>query len=236
MTEKKEFTNENLLKLRRARQMALAIIKRGREAGIPEKYLRLPPSSFVSVLDPDFHHGPVRGVTDFTDKIYKQPDFLMNREFIAIDGGDDASRFKAAYAILFRIIAYDKRGQFFGCESLMHKFQTINSTENITRNDLAEELKSYDILMIGEFNKMGFSPHFETGSFFDEVLSDRIAKARPTIITFTSPISSETPTQENLEKMAAQGKLDTGCGRILHRLTLTSETTESVLRVRVKSI
>ena len=234
MTEK--INNDTIIKLRRARQMALAIIKRGREAGIPEKYLRIKPDEFSKVIDPSFHGGPVEGVPPFIEKIYKQPDFLLNREFIAIDGGDDSSRFKAAYAILFRIIAYDKRGQFFGCESLMHKFQTINSTESITRNDLAEELKSYDILMIGEFNKLGFSPHFETGSFFDEVLSDRIATARPTIITFASPISSVKPTQENLEKMAAQGKLDTGCGRILHRLTLTSETTESVLRVRVKSI
>lgn len=227
--QKREDVQE-IIRLRRARQMALAMIKRGREAGIPDKYLRIFPDKFSEVLSPEFHGGKVRGVSSFCDNIYKDQNFLMSRDFISIDGGDVNNRNIAAFAILFRIISYDKRGSYVSCDSLVHKFQTINSTENITRNDLAEELKAYDVLMIGECDRSRFNPHFETGSFFDEVLSDRLTRGVPTIISFVNPISAET----SLEKASIDGKLDSGCGRNIAKLCLTPKTTESVLRIRVK--
>jgi hypothetical protein len=223
---------QSIIKLRRARQMALAIIKRGRDAGIPEKYMRINQKTFSDVLDPDFHGGSVRGIPAFADSIYHDPDFLMKRDFISIDGGDTNTRNIAGFAILFRMIAYDKRGKYCSCVSLKHKFQTINSTEDINRNDLAEELKVYDILMLSEFDKSGFNPHFETGSFFDEVLGERSTRGYPTIITFVSPIISKKLSQE---EMARDGQMDSGCGRQFAMLNLTSQTTKNVLRVRVKS-
>ena len=237
--ESKDFSQrediQTIIKLRRARQMAVAILKRGRDAGIPEKYLRINQKTFSEVLDPDFHGGSVRGVPAFAKDVYSNPDFLLKRDFITIDGGDlDASaRNIAGFAILFRMIAYDKRGKYCSCESVKHKFQTINSTEDITRNDLAEELKAYDILMLSEFNKSGFNPHFETGSFFDEVLGERSTRGYPTIITFAAPIVSKKMSQE---EMAKDGQMDSGCGRQLAMLNLTPQTTKNVLRVRVKGI
>jgi len=227
-----EVSNEEIAKLRRARQMAVAIIRRSREAGIPEKYMRLRQEEFASILDPDFHGGPKKGVPAFASDIYTKPDFLMKRDFIAIDGGNFEARQKAGFAVLFRMIAYDKRGQCFICDSLRHKFQTINSTEEITRNDLTEEIKSYDIVFLNEFNRHSFDPHFEHGSFFDEILTERINMERPTIVGFVNPISSI----EDREKLAEAGKLDSGCGRHLAWLSLTPQTTKSVLRIRVKSI
>lgn len=235
MTEVKDFSQRDdiqaIIRLRRARQMAVAILKRSRNAGIPVKYMRLNQEKFSEILDPEFHGGKVRGVGSFATSIYKDPDFLLKRDFIAIDGGDFDARQMAGFAVLFRMIAYDKIGQSLNCNSLIHKFQTINSTEDITRNDLAEEIKGYDVLFINEFDKLQFSPHFETGSFFDEVLSERINRERPTIITFFSPIASEKISQE---KMAADGQLDSGCGRHLAKINLTPQTTKSVLRIRVR--
>ncbi len=221
---------KEIAKIRRARQMALAMIKRGREAGIPDKYSRIGPDIFSEVLAPEFHGGKVRGISAFSDSIYKDPPFLLKRDFITIDGGDVHYRNVAGFAILFRIIAYDKRGSYFNCDSLVHKFQTIHATEDMDRNDLAEELKKYDVLMIGECDRARFSPHFETGSFFDEVLSDRITRGLPTIITFVNPISSE----GNIEKASIDGKLYAGCGRNIAKLCMTPKTTDTVLRIRVK--
>ena len=221
---------QDIIRIRRARQMALAMIKRGREAGIPDKYSRICPDVFSEVLVPEFHGGKVRGISSFTDSVYKDKDFLMKKDAVTIDGGDVHSRNIAGFAVLFRIISYDKRGMYYSCDSLVHKFQTINSTENITRNDLAEEIKSYDVVMIGECDRSRFNPHFETGSFFDEILSDRITRGVPTIITFVNPISSDSSS----EKASIDGKFDSGCGRNIAKLLFTPKTTDTVLRIRTK--
>lgn len=227
---------QEITRLRRVRQLAAAIIRRGRDAGIPCKYLRINQKTFTDLLDPSFHGGQKRGVNAVATLVYQDPDFLLKRDFIAIDGGNRQARLLAGYAILFRMIAYDKRGQYWNCDTLLHKLQSINSTESVKRNDLTEELKECEILMIGEFDRLRFSPHFETGNFFDEILSDRITGESPTIITFVNPIISEKMTQENKEKMASEGKLDSGCGRQLAWLGLIPQTTRSVLRIRVKGV
>jgi hypothetical protein len=58
----------------------------------------------------------------------------------------------------------------------------------------------------------------------------------PTVVTFCNPIVSEKMTQEKKAQMAIEGKLDAGGGRYLALLSLTPQTTRSVLRIRVKSI
>jgi hypothetical protein len=57
----------------------------------------------------------------------------------------------------------------------------------------------------------------------------------PTIVTFINPIISEKPTEATKVAMASEGKLDSGCGRHLAWLSLTPQTTKSVLRIRVKN-
>lgn len=240
MDEAVNFSNREdikaIMRLRRARQMALAIIKRSREAGIPDKYMRLKESVFASLLDPDYHGGPIKGVPVFAHNVYNEPDFLMKKDFIAIDGGTTEERLMAGHAILFRMIAYDNAGKYYDCISLAHKFQTINSTDEITRNNLADTLKLYDALFLSEFDALQFNPHFEAGSFLDEVLAGRINQEMPTIVTFCNPIVSERMTPEKKTQMAIEGKLDAGGGRYLALLSLTPQTTRSVLRIRVKSV
>jgi len=229
--------DKEIAQKRRARQMAIAILARAREAGIPDKYLRLKREVIANVLDPKFHGGPKEGVPKFADSIYDDPNFLLKKNFITIDGGDGISRQLASFAILFRIIAYDKRGQYINCDSLFHKFQSINATAEITRNDLAEEMKSYDVLFVSEFDKYRFKPQFEHGSFFDEILADRMNYGRPTIISFVNPIiSKQLESDEDYVQLSAEGKMDAGCGRYLAWLGIKANTTDSVLRVRVRSI
>jgi len=222
----------DIAKLRRARQLAFATIKRGRDAGIPDKYLRVPQDKFAEALNREFHGG-ANGVQSLSGSIYNDPDFLLHREFIAIDGGDSEARTFAGCAILFRMIAYDKIGKFWDCNALGHKFQSINATSEITRNDLAEELKSYDVLFLADVRKKDFGPHFESGSFVDEVLSDRIYSEKPTIVAFYNPIASSKPSVKEMEKRAAEGALESGYGDRLAYVTLTPQTTKTILRVRV---
>lgn len=233
----------DLIRQQRARQMARAIIDRSREAGIPEKYLRLKEELFREVLCDRFHkiskneelpeENFPRSVEDFSNSVYNNPSFLLKRDFIVIDGGDFNARQRAGFAILFRMISYDKRGMYVDCTSLSHKLQSINSTYGITRNDLTDELKRYDLLFIGDFNKKIFSPHFETGSFFDEILAERVTRSKTTIVSFTAPIDD---VKKSREEMARDGSLDAGCGFHFANLSFTNKSTNSILRVRVKSI
>jgi hypothetical protein len=223
---------QDLRRIRRTRQLALAILNRAKEAGIPQQYMRINQDKFLQILNSDFH-GKFSEMQSFVEKIYNEPDFLLNRNFISIDGGNFESREIAGFAILFRIIAYDKIGLCYGCEKLRHRFETINSTSHITRNDLAEQLGNYDVLFLEELDKKKFSPHFDVGSFFDEVLIDRIHESKPTIVTFSSPVVSEEVTASRMNKLASDGELDSGCGKHLAWLSLTPKTTDKILRIRV---
>ena len=222
-----KLTSEEVMQRSRARQMALAIIRRGKDAKIPEQYLRIKEEKFKNILAPDFHGD----VAKFASSVYHDPDFLLNRKFISIDGGTEQSRIIAGYALLFRMIAYDKVGMYCSCSEMYHKFQTIKSTEEITRNDLTEQMKSYDILFISEFNRSLFSPHFETSSFFDEILGQRVNCSKPTIVSCVAPI-----TKGSKDADAASGKSASDAGKYLSRLENIVATTDNVLRVRVKAV
>jgi len=226
------FDIQDIRRLRRARQLALAILNRAKEAGIPKQYMRINQDKFLQILNSDFH-GKSLETKSFVEKIYNDPDFLLNRHFISIDGGNFEARETAGFAVLFRILAYDKIGLCYGCEKLRHQFETINSTSHITRNDLAEQLRSYDVLFLEELDKKRFSPHFDVGSFFDEVLMDRIHESKPTIVTFSSPVVSGEVTASRMNKLASDGELDSGCGKHLAWLSLTPKTTDKILRIKV---
>jgi len=219
-----ELTTEQVLERRWARHMALAIIRRGRDARIPENCLRIKEDAFKEVLSPEYHD-----VAKFANDVYNNSNFLLKRKFISIDGGNSETRLKAAYAILFRMIAYDKIGMYCDCVETGHRFQSIRSNEEITRNDLAEELKGYDILLIGEFDRTQFKPHFETAEFFDEVLGHRVNYSKPTLVTSVSAI-----VETSKENRAASGKSVSDAGRYLSQLAIAANTTDNVLRVRTR--
>jgi hypothetical protein len=228
--EENDIVSEEMIKASRARQMVLAILYKAKEAGIPDKFMRINEDTFSKLLSPEYH-GKSEGVKEFAHSLYNDPEILLNRDFITIDGGNYEARKMAGFAILFRMIAYDKSGMYKDCNWLINKLQTINSMEGMTRNNITEELKPYGVLYVGEFLKKGFSPHFETGRFFDEIFTERIDNSLPTIISFVDPISNK-----SMSEKADDGDLNMDCGRYLASLSVTGMTTNKVLRIRVKNI
>lgn len=170
---------ELLIRNKRARQLAYAILQRAKEAGIPKDFIRIDERAFADILCPNYH----KNVLAFVHSVYNDQN-VIHKKFIVIDGGGGipTNRKSAGFAILFLLLANDLRGNYMDSDSLRHKLQTINSTEEITRNDLVEEYKSYDVLFLSEVDRSKFSPHFESASFFDEILNYRSDHFKPTII------------------------------------------------------
>jgi len=181
---------ENASYDRRVITLALAILKRAKSAGIPERYLRIDKDTFSSYLSP--LHYDAKHKSELCDFIYDRANDFSSIPNVLIDGGNILSRKMAGFALLFRTIACDKVGLYKECVDLQHKFQTIKSTEDQNRNDLAEELKYYDVLFLAEFHPSYFAVHFDSGSFFDEILSYRFDNNKQTIISFQDPIGAGT--------------------------------------------
>ncbi len=170
---------------RKIKLQAQAIIKRAKNAGIPDKYLRINQSVFESLLDQNYH-SDIKRLSEF---VYKHPLNLMKREFIVIDGGGVIERKMAGFAILFRLIACDKCGMCKNGTELAHQLQSIRTFEyGAGRNDIAESLREADILFISECLKGDFVKNFETGRFFDEILNYRDDHTKPTIVSLSNPI------------------------------------------------
>jgi len=218
-------SNEYIAQRRRVRQVALAILERAKEANIPDKYSRINKDSFTQLLYPEFKN--INLVADF---VYNTPEKMLKKDFVVIDGGSEENRLRVGFAILFKLIISDKNGLYRDCGELWHKFQNINFNEGFNRNEIAEDLKDYDVLFIGEFDRKVFNPHFESSSFFDEILADRINNSRITIVSLVNPIEDVTKTQE---EKAASGELVSSCGKYLTRLS-TGKDSESIYRIRVK--
>lgn len=212
---------KKVYRLRRARQLALAILQRARDAGIPEQHMRIKEEEFKELVSEKFHK---EGKDIVASSIYNEPDTLFNRSFITIDGGDVEVRKRAGFAILFRLIACDKSGFHENCASLVHKFQSFKATEGISRNDLAESLKEYDVLFISECRIQIFNPSHESGSFFDEVLGYRSDHNKLTIISFSDAITKDDP----------MARKDKDCGEYLSTLIQRYETDNTVYRIRVE--
>lgn len=171
---------------RRARALAYAFLQRGHKAGIPDQFLRINQDQFKNILC-DSYHGDTESISDF---VYKCPESLLKIPFILIDGGDQRTRDMAGYAILFRLITCDKLGMYYSFRQIAHQFSTWE-TMNVPRNELAGQLKQYDILFMGEADPMKISVHTEASTFFDEVFHERLNYIRPTIISYTNPLSKE---------------------------------------------
>jgi hypothetical protein len=181
-------------KRRRIRTQALAVLRRSKEAGIPNSEMRIDEQKLKPYICPLYHKNKIN---DLCNYIYRQSDKLFENKFIVIDGGDLFIRRKAGFALLFRMIACDYGGKFFSCQDVAHKFQSIQATSGLSRNDFSEELKTYDVLFLEEFRKEQFKTGFEIQWFFDEILSSRDLKNKPTIFTFSNPVASQGFSEEN---------------------------------------
>jgi hypothetical protein len=193
---------------RKIRLQALAILRRSKEAGIPDSEMRIGRNQLQPILDANYHDGKKGlNVNALLDRIYNNANSLFDLNFIVIDGGDIFTRRKAGFALLFRMIACDSKGKFFTCQDISHKLQTINSTSEYNRNDLSEELKTYDVLFLEEFRKEQLKTGFEIQWFMDEILTERSLNKKPTIFTFSNPVAGHGLSEENaLSSTAAYGQ------------------------------
>lgn len=210
-------------KKRRSFVQARAIIQRGREAGIPERYIRVHKSEVQANLCNSFHNAKA-----YADQMYSQPQTLFKKPFIIIDGGDPDSRKLVGCAILFRMIACDKHGLLYDCGQLASEFQTINYNGE-DRNSLVRRIKNQQILFINEFHPRKFNVHLpDSANFFDQLLSYRSDYLKPTIITFSSPLESRVTNMGNAIK-------DDRCGTYLSMISHADlKDNNKFLRIRVK--
>lgn len=197
LTELEKYQKE-MERIRKIRVQALAILRRAKDAGIPESEMRIDAVHLKPYLDPNYHNGN-KGmeVNQLCNHIFNEANHLFDYDFIIIDGGDMFARRKAGFALLFRMIACDRGGKFYTCQDVSHKLQTINSTVEINRNDLTDELKTYDVLFMEEFRKEQLKTGFEIQWFMDEILTTRQLEGKPTIFTFSNPVAGNEHSQQN---------------------------------------
>jgi len=204
---------------RRIQSQAIAIIKRGLTAGIPERYIRINEPEFCDLLDDNFH----KNKEELAKQIYQKADsYLYKFPFITIDGGKLSTRKQAGFALLFRLIACDNFGLYKDSRELVHKFQVIKSTKDENRNDIIKEIKEKDILFVSEFSYHQISKHFDHGTMFDELFNNREDSSKPTIISFTDLLTENNKIRER------------DIGEYLSELSGVFNTDQRVLRIRVK--
>jgi hypothetical protein len=180
---------------RRIVAQADAIIKRAKSGGIPNRYLRIGQNRFEELLCPAYH----KDIKKLSNFIYKNPMEFMKKNFIVIDGGDIQTRKEAGFAILFRMIACDRYGEYKDCGELVHMLQSIKPTEgDLSRNDVAQNLRDVDVIFISECAGNDFKAYFECGSFFDNILGYRDDYLKPTVISFVDPLPMEFAQSEHV--------------------------------------
>lgn len=174
-------------KARRIQIQAAAILGRANDAGIPKEFQRINKETFASFLEPMFIKQKFNQTTEqFADTIFGNPDGLLNKRFIILDGGGAYSnnRMAAGFALLFRMIACDKTGTFQQGDKLINILNTFDKL----KGEFVEELQEPDILLIGNISIYGFSPNMGGGKYLDEILESRMLNGKQTIISFTKPV------------------------------------------------
>ncbi len=166
---------------RRIRTQALAILQRANRAGIPIKWQRIGAPVFSKLLCEKYHNK----IEDMVKFVYDTPLELKKKSFVVIDGGTDTERYQIGFAILFRLIACDSIGKYVSGKDICHQLESIK----LNRSEIANELKTYDTLFIGEITKNSLNTHFDGGSFLDEILEFRKMYDKLTIISFQEPLS-----------------------------------------------
>ena len=182
---KQHYSNQKCLRLLRI------FMKRAADAGIPEIYQRINKETFRNFLFPAYHTGDA--VDKITDLIYDTPDKLCKIPFIMIDGGDSLARKKAGYAILFRLILFNKIAHAIFGKDLVSRLETFNASNDATlvRVDLVEEMAGFDILFVEEFYHTIFNENRDGGIYMDSLIDTRLRNTRTTVISFSDAISPQ---------------------------------------------
>jgi hypothetical protein len=228
-----EIYQEDMAKKRRVQQQAIAILQRAKDAGIPEREMRIPESEFRSLLDMEYYkyrNIDKKIVDAFCHKLFTVPAFLLKKPFVLIDGGNMYTRKRTAFALLFRMIAWDRIGMHYSCANMAHSLQQFKSNGDMSRNDFAFEIKQQDVVYISECEVGLFKPIFEAGSFFDEIFSDREAKGKPTILSFVNPIPLKG--YESRERLS-----DSSSGQYMMMFSESDSgdySNKNIMRIRVK--
>lgn len=216
---------------RRIKNQAIAIMQRAKNANIPKKFMRINQTTFESLLDSAFHDN----ISSVSNYVYKNPLSLLKKEFVLIDGGSDVERKTAGFAILFRLISCDRRGFHKNGTELAHQLQSIGSSDyGMGRNDITDMLRSTDALFLSEVAKADFRKNFETGGFFDEVLSYRDDHVKTTIVSFQKqfPFNQAFENEDNIMKETNQ------FGQYMCSFTQTDKSKvkdKRFFRIRVKT-
>jgi len=209
---------------RRVRALAIATLQRAATAGIPERFMRIGKEEFREIISKK-QHDSEEIVENLCTFIYDRANELRKIPYILIDGGNQHTRRIAGFAVLFRLIACDMGGLYQTSASLAHRFQSFKPTEATSRNEFVDNLKDYDVLLIGDFHPSQFNVHLDTGSFMDELLASRYDTCKPTIITFEEPINPSNVTDRSVGSyMARLARLD---------FDKVNNPSNEILRIRV---
>lgn len=215
---------------RRIRQQALAFLRRGKNAGIPDRYLRTTKYVFQNMLCNKYHNNVERIaslVFDTSDKLLKIP-------YVLIDGGTSMIRTQIGCSVLFRMIACDKNGIYTRCDKLAHKMEDIGGKGRMSRNEFIDIMQDYDSMFIGEIKSESFNEHLLVGSFMDELLGYRFDNMLPTIFSFTKPLSES---KEGIHINVAGETISTLSVKEYAGLdNKVTNPTNNFLRIRVKNI
>lgn len=232
-TETLEQYKAEMSRKRRIIQQARAILQRAKDAGIPPNEMKIGEKVFRSLMDQNYFSNKglnSKMVDKMCHDIFNVPNYLFRRPFILVDGGNMYLRKRACFALLFRMIAWDRMGMYKSCDNTVHMLQSIKSTGDMSRNEYANELKSFDVLYLSECTSKSFNPHFESGSFFDEIFEARESNGKPTIVSFVNPIP-----MKGVE--SAERNSDTATGQYMMMFSESDSGMDfdNILRIRVKS-
>jgi len=213
---------------RRIRQQASAFLRRGKIAGIPDRFLRTKKDEFKRLLC-DKYHPDVEKISNI---VFDNSDRLLTFPSILIDGGNPMVRTQVGCVLLFRMIACDKNGVYVRCDSLSHKLEDLKSDGTMSRNEYVGNLQCHDSMFIGEIKQKSFNEHLASGSFMDELLGYRYDRMLPTIFSFSQPLCKSNEIQS---KVAGDMISALSIREYASEDKKTNPTT-NVFRIRVKNV
>ena len=178
-------------KMRRIQIQALAVLRRAKEAGIPEDFLRIKKDAFRSLLDEPYYKAKNQTADKVAHAIYDCPEKVLTKRFILIDGGDSAGfgRKKAGFGILFRMIACNKTGKYVQGKTMANILNSGYVSDGLTRSEYVDSLKDVDVLYIGELRPRDFHEKGLASTFIDELMEYRHANKLLTVISFSEYIN-----------------------------------------------
>ena len=213
---------------RRVRQLALAILHRAKQAGIPERFIRTKKDTFRGLLCNKYHED----VDKIANIVFDKSDSLVKIPSILIDGGNPMIRTQVGCTLLFRMIACDHNGIYNRCDRLSHKLEDLKSDGTMSRNAYVDKLQNYDSMFIGEIKSASFNEYLSAGSFMDELLGYRYDNMLPTIFSFVNPLCSS----NGIDSRVAGDIISSLSIREFASEDKTKNPTTNVFRIRVKNL